>query len=83
MRMTRRVDVRAGFVNLTVDRKGGGIDGFVANDDVTIFVHEDEVRDADLGEVFAQWVQPEVVAKDRIADGDVAGYTFVETCDAC
>jgi hypothetical protein len=37
------VDVRTETVYLGVDCEGGGVDGFVADNYVAIFVYEDEV----------------------------------------
>lgn len=37
------VDVRTETVYLGVDCEGGGVDGFVADDYVAVFVYEDEV----------------------------------------
>jgi hypothetical protein len=39
--VARGVDVGAGFVDLGVDGEGGGVNGLVADDDVTGFVNED------------------------------------------
>lgn len=78
MCMARRVDIRPCFVDLAVDRKGGGIDGLIADDDLALFVDENKVRDRDQREVFGQRVEPEVVGEDGIANGDVACDAFVE-----
>lgn len=52
------VDVRTGFVDFGVDGEGGGVDGFVALDDGAGFVHQDQVGDADQGEVHGEGVEP-------------------------
>lgn len=67
--MTGGVDVGPRPVDLAVDGEGCRVDGLVANDDVAGLVDEDEVRDADLGEVRRERVQPEVVGQDGVADG--------------
>ena len=41
------VDIWASLVDLRVDGKRGSVDGFVAFDDLTIFVDENQVRDGD------------------------------------
>ena len=78
--MARSMDVGTRFVDLGVDGEGGGVDWFVANDNVAFFVDEDEIRDTDQGEVGAERVEPEVVGEDGVADADVTGYAFVEAC---
>ena len=50
----------------------------VALDDLAVVVHEDEVGHADLPEVHAERVHPEVIGALGIAGGDVAGHAFVE-----
>lgn len=45
------VDVWARFVDLTVNRKGGGVDRLVSFDYVPILVDQDQICDTDLGEV--------------------------------
>lgn len=52
VRLTGCMNVWPSFMNLGVDGEGCRVDGFFADDDVAVFVYEDEVGDADLGEVF-------------------------------
>lgn len=49
--MAGSVDVWTRLMDGRVNREGGGVDGFVAFNDFAGFVDQDEVRDADLGEV--------------------------------
>ena len=51
--MAGGVEIGTGAVDGGVDFEGGAVDGGLgaAGQDVAFFVHEDEVRDADLGEV--------------------------------
>lgn len=64
-----------------MDGKGGGVDGFVPFDDDAVLVYEDERGDGYLGEVGGEGVEPEVVGEDWVAEGDVAGYAFVEDAE--
>lgn len=51
MSVTGSVHIRSGLVDLGMDGESCGVDGFVADDDFAVFVDEDEVADADEGEV--------------------------------
>lgn len=51
-----------------MDSECGGVDGLIAYHDVPIFVDEDQVRDADLGEVLGEGVEPEMICEDGVAD---------------
>lgn len=62
-----------------MDGEGGSVDGLVALDDVAGLIDENQVRDADLGEVPRERVQPEVVGEDGVAHGNVPGDALVET----
>lgn len=62
--------------------EGRGVDRFITNDNIALLVHENEVRHGYLREVLGERVEPEVVGQDGIADRDVAGNSFVETCTA-
>jgi hypothetical protein len=46
--MARGMDVRPRLVDLRVNGESGCVDGFLAYDDLAIFVHQDEIADADL-----------------------------------
>jgi len=67
------------FVDLGVDRetrrdwRALSLHGFAA------MIHQDQVRDADFSEVLAERVDPEVIGQLRIAGGDMAGDSLVET----
>jgi hypothetical protein len=49
--VTGCVDVGTGFVDLTVDGEGGGVDGFISFDDLAGFVDQDQVGYFDQTEV--------------------------------
>lgn len=51
VRMARSDNVWSRFVNLGVNRKGCSVDRLVTDDNLTLFVHEDEVANGDLGEM--------------------------------
>ena len=78
MSVARGMDVRPGLVDFRVDGKRGRVDRLLAFDDLPVFVHEDQVRNADLREMLREGIQPEMIREDRIADGDVARDTLVE-----
>jgi len=65
-------------VHLAVDGEGGAVDGTVAFHHLALVVDQDQVRRADVPEVHAERVDPEVVGPLRIAGGDVPGDPFVE-----
>ena len=56
------VDGRPRFVNLAVDGKRRTIDGILrpAGQYHALFVHQNQITDADLGEVLAERIDPEV-----------------------
>lgn len=51
MRVAGSVDVRTRFVDFGMDGEGCCVDGLFTFYDLTVFVDEDEVAHADLGEV--------------------------------
>jgi len=50
------MDVRTSLVDLRVNSKGCGVDGFLAFYHLSIFIDEDEVGDFNLGEMCGEWV---------------------------
>lgn len=58
MRVASGVHVWPCLVDLRVDCESCCVDGFIAYHDFAVFVDEDEVTDADLGEVAGEWVEP-------------------------
>lgn len=56
------MNIRPSLVNFRMDRKGGGIDGFIADHDFALLVHENQVRHAYLREVFRKRIEPFVAA---------------------
>ena len=53
-----RVHVGPCFVDLRVYRERRRVDGLVSDHHFAVFIHEDQVRHADLAEVLRQWVEP-------------------------
>jgi hypothetical protein len=51
MSMASSMHIRSRLVNLRVNSKSRCVDGLFANDDFSVFVDEDEVAHADLGEM--------------------------------
>jgi hypothetical protein len=62
MRVAGSVDVRTRFVDFGMDGEGCCVDGLFAFYDFTVFVDEDEVAHADLGEVSRKRVEPWVLS---------------------
>ena len=56
--VTRSMDIRPCLVNLRVYGESSRIDGLIAYHDLAIFIDQNEIAHADLGEVSRQWVQP-------------------------
>ena len=54
------------------------IDGLIANDDITIMIHQQKVGDPDMAEIDAKRVNPEMIRPFRIAHGDMAGRAMVK-----
>lgn len=71
VRVAGGVEVRAGFVDGTVDCEGWAVDGSLgaAGLDFAVLVDEDEITDADLREVCAEGVDPEMFWVDGVAEG--------------
>jgi hypothetical protein len=46
--MARSVDVRSRLVDLRVDGESRCVNGLFADHDLTIFIHQNEIADADL-----------------------------------
>src|SRR6266478_3813362 len=79
MRVRRGNNVWPGLVNVRVNGEGGLIDFAIALDDVTFIVDEEQIRDANLAEVHAERIDPEMIEALRIARGDMAGDAFVKS----
>ena len=78
MRVRGADHVGAGGVHLRVDRERGLVQRPVALDDRAVVAHQQQVADADVAEVHAERVDPEVVGQLGVACGDVAGDALVE-----
>ena len=70
--------IRPGLVDGGMDLEAGQVDRLVADDDSAVMVDEQQVRDADMAEIHAERVDPEMVGPFRVAHGDVAGGAMVE-----
>ncbi len=70
--------VRAGGVHLRVDGERGRVQRPVPLDDRAVVPHQQQVADADVTEVHAERIDPEVVGQLGIARGDVARDALVE-----
>lgn len=77
VRVTGGVDIRTGLVDRAMNSKRGRVDRLDALHHKSFLVDEHQIRDADLGEVGGQWVEPKVVRQNRVADRDVTGHAFV------
>jgi hypothetical protein len=71
-------DVGPRRVHLRVDGEGRLVQRPVALDDGAVVAHQQQVADADVPEVHAERVHPEVVGQFGVAGGDVARHALVE-----
>jgi hypothetical protein len=71
-------DVLAGGVDARVDGESGEIDFRAAFDDIASVIYENEIGSANLAEVHAKGIDPEMIEPLGIAGGDVAGDAFIE-----
>src|SRR5262245_59501171 len=65
-------------VNRRVDGEGGDVDRVFALDDLAIMVDQDQIRDANLAEIHAEGIDPEMILFFGVARGDVPCDAFVE-----
>ena len=72
-------DIGTGGVDLRVNGEGGAVDRVVPFHDFAPVIHQNKVGGADLAEVHAEGVDPEMVGTFGIAGGDVAGDAFIES----
>lgn len=80
MTVRRAQHIRPSFMNRSVNhvRRCVQQSVFAAVDDFAGVVDEDEVGFGHQAESAPEGVHPEAVRVDRVAEGDVAGYAFVE-----
>jgi len=72
-------DIGTGGVDLRVNREGGAVDRILAFHHLAAVVYENKVGGANLPEVHAKGVDPEMVEAFGIAGGDVSGHAFIES----
>src|SRR5689334_11891484 len=70
--------IRAGRVNMPMDREGGDIHDSLSFDHIPHAVDPDEIGRPDLAEIHAEWINPECLRINRIAHRDVPGDAFAE-----
>jgi hypothetical protein len=73
MRMRRGNYIRPSMVNARMDCKGGTVHRVLAFDDFPILVHQNQVRNADMPEMHAEGIDPEMIRSFRISRGNVPG----------
>jgi hypothetical protein len=71
-------DVGASGVDARVDGEGGEIDFRAAFDDSACVIYKNKIGSANLAEVHAEWIHPEMIEPLGIARGDVAGDAFIK-----
>jgi len=71
-------DIWARGVNARVNGEGSEIDFRTAFDDIASMIYENQIGSANLAEVHAEGVHPEVIEPLGIAGGDVAGDAFIK-----
>src|ERR1700704_6678660 len=79
MGMGSRNDVGAGGVDLRVNRGGRAVDPVLPFHDFAVIIHQDEIGSANLSEVHAKRIDPEMTEVFGVAGGDVSGNAFVES----
>src|SRR5215467_16101290 len=79
MRMRSSNHVRPGGVNARVNSKGSEIDFGLAFDDFAGVIDQDQVGSANLTEVEAEGIHPEMIQTLRVPRGDMAGDALVKT----
>jgi hypothetical protein len=70
--------VGAGGVDARVNGEGGEIDFRAAFDDIASVIYENKIGSANLAEVHAKGIHPEMIEPLGIARGDVAGDAFIK-----
>ena len=60
--------IQRGELTFGMDCKCCSVNRLVPNNDIAVFVDEDQVRDADLREVLREWIEPEMVSENGISD---------------
>src|SRR5690348_15282632 len=79
MRVGRSDHTRARGMHAGVNGKSCGVHGIFALHHLAMLVHQYEVGGANLPEVHAEGIHPEMVGALRVAGGDVAGHALVES----
>ena len=79
MRMRRADHIRARVMHIGMNRKRRAIQRMLAFDHFAFRVHQHQVGNANLAEVHAKRIYPEMIQPLRIARGDVPGDALVET----
>ena len=59
--------------------KGRAVDRILPFHDLAVVIHQNEVGDANLAEVHAEGIDPEMIEVFGVAGGDVSGDAFVES----
>src|SRR5262245_9753954 len=66
-------------MNRRMNREGGGVDHVSAFDDLAFVVDQDQIRDANLAEIHAERIDPEMVRLFGVARSDVPRDAFVKS----
>ncbi len=53
---------------LRMDSKSSCIYGLISFNNLSGFIHKNEIRDADLRKVLREWIEPEMICEDWITD---------------
>jgi len=72
-------DIRSRLMNSTVNHESSSINSMHISPfrNFTVLIHKNEIRHFHVLEGFEEWIDPEVVGQDGIANRDVAGTSFV------
>ncbi len=72
-------DVGTSGVDLRVNREGGAVDRILPFHHLSVVVYQNQIGGANLAEVHAEGIDPEMIEVFGIAGGDVSGDAFVES----
>jgi hypothetical protein len=71
--------VGAGAVHTGMNRESGSVHWVFSFDDLALMIHKNQIQSANLPKVHSERVDPKMIELFRIARGDVASDTFVES----
>ncbi len=77
--MSGGYDIRTGGVDLRVNGEGCAVDRILPFHHLAVVVYQNQIGDANLAEVHAERIDPEMIEVFGVAGGDVSGDAFIES----